>query len=92
MTIDECDTVSAIGTIGWFLMLVASAIRRKQYSEILLPVLFWMLIADTWAVAPAQFGESRIAVAGLWALALFPYALMVFWFARSRREEQPHDS
>lgn len=79
------DMLTPIGTIGWFAMLVIGPIRRQQYVEILIPVIFGMAIIDAWAVAPAalrQEQSSRLEME-LWAAALFPYVVILYWAGKA---------
>ncbi|MFN0075420.1 MAG: hypothetical protein ACKVY0_02985 [Prosthecobacter sp.] len=77
--------LTPIGTIGWFAMLVIGPIRRQQYGEILIPVIFGMAIIDAWAVAPSalrQEHSSRLEMQ-LWAAALFPYVVILYWAGKA---------
>lgn len=78
------DLLTPIGTVGWFAMLVIGPLRSGRYGELLLPVFLGMLIIDWWAVAPAAIHKdpSWRAVMTMWAEALFPYAVLVFWMIK----------
>lgn len=79
------ELLTPIGTIGWFAMLVIGPIRRQQYGEILIPVIFGMAIIDAWAVAPSalrQEQSSRLEMQ-LWAVALFPYMVVLYWAGKA---------
>ncbi len=76
------ETLTSIGTIGWFAMLIIGALRQKQYGELLVPLFLGMLIIDAWAVAPAQFQQEGRSMAWLWLVALFPYSRITFWLIR----------
>lgn len=52
------DMLTPVGTFGWFAMLVIGPIRRQQYGQILIPVVFCMLIIDTWAVMPLELRQN----------------------------------
>ncbi len=81
------STLSAIVTIGWFALLIVGALRRRQYSELLIPLLFFMAIVDTWAVAPLAFKEHGWSSRWLWLLALAPYAQLVRWLVQFVRNQ-----
>ena len=79
------DMLTPVGTIGWFAMLVIGPIRRQNYGEILIPVIFGMAIIDAWAVAPAALRleqSSRLEIE-LWAAALFPYMVILYWASKA---------
>lgn len=75
------DMLTPVGTFGWFAMLVIGPIKRQQFVEILIPVVFSMLIIDTWAVMPLELRQkpSLMLKLAFWAAALFPYVVMLNW-------------
>lgn len=79
------DLLTPVGTIGWFAMLLIGPIRRRQYGEMLIPVIFGMAIIDAWAAAPAALRlekSSRLEME-LWAAALFPYVVILYWATKA---------
>ncbi len=78
-------TLSNIGTIGCFALLVVGALRRGRYAELLVPIVFCMLIVDVWAVAPLDFKNRGWSTNWLWALALTPYVQLVRWLVQFMR-------
>lgn len=79
-------------------MLVIGPILRQQYVQILIPVVLSMLIIDTWAVIPVELRKNpslKMELA-LWAAALFPYMVMIYWsfrafFPSAKRTKAVHD-
>jgi hypothetical protein len=92
------DMLTPVGTFGWFAMLVMGPILRQQYVQILIPVVFSMLIIDTWAVIPVELRQNpslKMELA-LWGAALFPYAVMLYWsykvfFPSAKNTKAVHD-
>jgi hypothetical protein len=79
------STLSTVGTIGLLALLIIGAIRRRQYSELLIPLLFFVGIADTWFVAPLTLKQHGWSTLWLWPLALAPYAQLIRWLVQSLR-------
>lgn len=79
------EMLTPIGTIGWFAMLVIGPIKRRQYGEVLIPIIFGMVIIDAWAVAPSALRQVHPTGMEwkLWAAALFPYLVMLYWGSKT---------
>lgn len=85
------------GTFGWFMMLVAMAVRHRRPGELFVGLLFSMAIIDGWAVAPAEaakHGDRAMVSLGLWSGALLPYLIVVWWLFHplKRKQESASDS
>ena len=79
------DTLSLVGTLGWLALPVVHALRRRRYTELVLPLVFFMAIVDLWAVAPLDFKNRGWSIYWLWIAALVPYAVLGLWLTKWRQ-------